>query len=301
MALRANGTAANVVRLESGAPNWGALTIGGFFSVKTDRNAFSTVLQVGAPVTYTNKHFVIQTGTDGTTLNYYEDSVGGSGTFVDLTVGRTYGLMIRNTGTSLEMYLLDTVTGTVTTLSKTLPAGYDGTAMIGFRLGDDHYSEQFNGNYFGWKLWSADIGDAAALNELRKIAPARLTSIAGWWPMVGDTKSRALTDYSGNGLALVESGSAFTVEDGGPIPWGAQPIIVPGVAVTQEQEGFRFYNDDGSESAATALAAQDTNSSLAPDTPKRLRMLINAAGDPPSSAYKLQFRKVGDPSWTDVA
>jgi len=66
------------------------------------------------------------------------------------------------------------------------------------------------------------------------------------------------------------------------------------------QARFRWRNDDGSESAATWAAAEDTNVTIAALTPKRLRVEITATGDPASAAYKLQYRKVGDTFWRDV-
>jgi hypothetical protein len=61
-------------------------------------------------------------------------------------------------------------------------------------------------------------------------------------------------------------------------------------AASIEQEGFRFRNDDGSESAATWKANQDTNITLAADTPFRLRKLLNATGDPASIGSQLEYR-----------
>ena len=69
---------------------------------------------------------------------------------------------------------------------------------------------------------------------------------------------------------------------------------------TLEQEGFRFRNDDGSESAATWRQSQDTNDSVAVSTTMRLRMLINATNNPDAAHYKLQYRKVGDDTWMDI-
>jgi hypothetical protein len=61
-------------------------------------------------------------------------------------------------------------------------------------------------------------------------------------------------------------------------------------AASIEQEGFRFRNDDGSESAATWKANQDTNITLAADTAARIRMLLNATGDPASIGAQLEYR-----------
>jgi hypothetical protein len=57
-----------------------------------------------------------------------------------------------------------------------------------------------------------------------------------------------------------------------------------------DQEGFRFRNDDGSESAATWKANQDTNITLAANTAFRLRELLNAIGDPASINAQLEVR-----------
>jgi hypothetical protein len=61
-------------------------------------------------------------------------------------------------------------------------------------------------------------------------------------------------------------------------------------SATIEQEGFRFRNDDGSESAATWKANQDTNITLAVNTAFRLRELLNAIGDPASISAQLEVR-----------
>ena len=61
-------------------------------------------------------------------------------------------------------------------------------------------------------------------------------------------------------------------------------------AVSIEQEGFRFRNDDGSESAATWKANQDVNITLAADTAFRLRFLLKATGNPDSIDAQVEAR-----------
>jgi len=74
-----------------------------------------------------------------------------------------------------------------------------------------------------------------------------------------------------------------------------------GQILTRTQEGFRWRNDDGSETTATWKANQDTNVSFGDiDTPIRLRVLTDTSSDAPSEGVKLQYRKVGDPDWLDV-
>lgn len=76
-----------------------------------------------------------------------------------------------------------------------------------------------------------------------------------------------------------------------------------------DQEGFRWRNDDGAEGAgspegASWKAAQDTNITLALDTPARLRVLVNHASGaaPGASKYRLEYRRVESPtpSWSEV-
>jgi len=66
------------------------------------------------------------------------------------------------------------------------------------------------------------------------------------------------------------------------------------VSLTSDQEGYRWRDDDGSESAATWLAAQDTNITRAISTNTRLRILTDYTGDPATQQMTLQYRKVGD-------
>lgn len=67
-----------------------------------------------------------------------------------------------------------------------------------------------------------------------------------------------------------------------------------------EQEGFRWRADDGSESAATWLDSQDVNITRATATNTRLRLLLNATGDPPTDQYQLSFKKSSDSTWKRV-
>lgn len=103
------------------------------------------------------------------------------------------------------------------------------------------------------------------------------------------------------GAATVTHG--FTVGTGGSVyAWiGVDIVAAPATPpVTLEQEGFRFRNDDGTEATATWQAAQDTTVTLPPGQRVRLRLLVNAGGDPASSQYELQYRKVGAAAWRNL-
>lgn len=78
-------------------------------------------------------------------------------------------------------------------------------------------------------------------------------------------------------------------------------VIVPSAAATTELQATRWFDDDGSESAATALAAQNVAiTGRASETNTRLRVQIQTTGDVASGDFTLQYRKVGDTPWNDI-
>lgn len=117
------------------------------------------------------------------------------------------------------------------------------------------------------------------------------------------TEAATYTD-SGYALAAAAIGGAdaVTFTDAGyglsGITATGTAISITGVATTQE--GYRWRNDNGSESAATWAADQDAVLS-APLGKKRIRMLIDATGDPDTAQYQLEYRKVGDTEWLKVS
>lgn len=88
------------------------------------------------------------------------------------------------------------------------------------------------------------------------------------------------------------------------VTFGADPATIlgddPPPPYTEEHEGYRWRADDGSESAATWLAAQDTGITRAAGQAARLRAIVNASGDPAAGQYELQVRRVGTTDWRAV-
>ena len=84
--------------------------------------------------------------------------------------------------------------------------------------------------------------------------------------------------------------------------WATAGIEIKAALVAYETEGFRFRNDDGSETTATWRQNQDTNDSEEINTPLRLRVLTAVTDDPASVTRTLQFRRKGDADteWEDV-
>jgi len=111
-------------------------------------------------------------------------------------------------------------------------------------------------------------------------------SQAGLWAQSGGSSGDTdygSNDYTGGFPATIPGDTNYNV-------WPCLRVGVDAEAGTIEQEGFRFRNDDGSESAATWKANQDTNITLAAATVVRIRMLLNATGDPASIGAQLEYR-----------
>lgn len=61
-----------------------------------------------------------------------------------------------------------------------------------------------------------------------------------------------------------------------------------------DQEGFRFRNDDGTETTATWSGEQDAGVTAAKGANLRLRVLVNASGDMPATVPLYKYRKQGE-------
>lgn len=127
-----------------------------------------------------------------------------------------------------------------------------------------------------------------------------LSSKAGASPSISFTWTTSGTSGT-NGIVAVSLQSAALVDLEGTL---AVTETSDGVAVDAlarlALEGFRFRNDNGSESAATWLAAQDSNVNIALDTSFRLRFLIDAANNPPPKGYRILYKKTTESTWRDL-
>lgn len=122
-----------------------------------------------------------------------------------------------------------------------------------------------------------------------------------------------------NAESGVSPGEGFTIDYAGSTEPGAASVtmswtlannrpyahVAAAIAAaidTYEQTHFRFRNDDGSETTATWLAAEDTTISRNTGQAARLRIQVDtASADPASEGMKLQYRKSGATDWIDVS
>jgi len=200
--------------------------------------------------------------------------------------------MVRYSVTDVTLYIDGVSEATQTTSVSGRAANTEenigGVSSFGL-LGDIAY----------YKSWSASLTQDEIKQEMNVVRPVRAADLHCWVPMFPGLGER-VRDYSGNNNTWTEEGTVLDAE-APPVSFGGS-IIYPDfeAALTLEQEGFRVRNDDGSEITATWQAAQDTNVNIRLDTNTRLRVLINATGNPATKQYQLEYRKVGDTVWRKV-
>jgi hypothetical protein len=137
-------------------------------------------------------------------------------------------------------------------------------------------------------------------------------SVSGGWAAPSGYTIRSVNGFALDCVCASKTLSAAGAEDpgaynasngGGPNDTWEVTLLIGDASVggpTLEQEGYRWRNDDGSESAATWKAAQDTVPTITAGNAARLRMDINATNDPVSQDFQLEYRKVGDTTWKKV-
>ncbi len=109
----------------------------------------------------------------------------------------------------------------------------------------------------------------------------------------GGSTGSAIGSAERNLNAASENPATFTI--GAALDWVAATIAIH-PAGTFEQEGFRWRNDDGSESAASWRQSQDVNDAIAKETTIRLRVLLDATLDPSGEQFQLEYKETGDPA-----
>lgn len=111
------------------------------------------------------------------------------------------------------------------------------------------------------------------------------------------TQSQNVVSKGNNGTSSTTVGWTLGASRG----WSAQAVSYETDSYHVEQEGFRFRNDDGSETTATWLAAQDTDVTQPLSTNTRVRVLLDSTlGDPPASAYRLEYKKSSESVWERI-
>lgn len=263
-----------------------ALTMSVWARIVTDRNDYSDFLSAYITDRTTNS-LIMGTQTDGVGLqlmrNWTDDTIQ-----TTLTVGAWYFLAFTS-GADQRLYWAPD--GATTLSSVTFGRTNTGT-VTGLQIGCSAGTtdEQLDGEMREVRVWSAStpLTQSELEAEMLSAMPVRTLNLMDRLPLA-DAAS----------VASETSGNANTWSVNGSFTTGASDPAIFGSAL--ELEGYRWRNDDGSESAATWAAAQDASLTAPSDAVRRLRMLINATGDPLAAGFQLEYRKVGDPTWKAVA
>lgn len=130
-------------------------------------------------------------------------------------------------------------------------------------------------------------GDKLGIEVVGNVITAYKYS-SGAWAALGNRTDSTYPDAGYIGLEVQDS--AYRVDD-----FGGGTVV----SVTHEQVAARARNDDGSESAATAIANGNFTAPL--ETNVRVRFQIDTAGDAAATTYQLEAQRQGDQVWTKVA
>lgn len=267
MAVRFDAAESYNVTLSLGSQSAYSFTCWAY--IATDRNNYSAVWSFDSNLDGTA--FILQTDVDGTTMKVYDDNVGNFiVTGPNMTTGTWYFFAVTVSGTSGTLYYR---TASASTLST---ATWTGAARTITRVlvGDDRYTEWWNGRVAAFKFWQAGLTQAEVERESLQYVPHRTANIRLWLPFV----RAETTDYSGNGHTL-SGGATTTTEDGPPIPWVGRSvgIILPAAAAggtnaNAENVAFSVTGQDATgsilpaaEAVAFTAAAQDVLANVKPN------------------------------------
>lgn len=135
--------------------------------------------------------------------------------------------------------------------------------------------------------------DASTVQLRYYHAPAATPTTFTLRATYNDTSASRITTAGYAGVSgYGDNGSTVGVDD-----WQGDNL---GASPTHEQEGFRFGLDDGSESAHTWEAAQDTNVTHPLSTNLLLRAIINATLDTAATAYTLRYKRSDEGTYVAV-
>jgi|GEM_PF-2898654 len=144
-------------------------------------------------------------------------------------------------------------------------------------------------------LWiSAPDVNSANVGDGHSAVPANFTELEDvenvWSNLAGANRDNVSAGATGNLSGTFELAS-------NQAGWAAYLVRVPGDSLSIDQQAFRFRNDDGSESTATWLAAENAHITQPMMTNTRLRLQASTTGDLPSSAYQLEYKLSTDSTY----
>lgn len=221
MAIRIDA-AGDDLRRTSGVPDESALTICGWSYVTADRGV----------ATYQALGGIENTGDGSWNILYWEGGTDGS---MAISSGAAEtNLASRPALNTWFFWALTSTTAGAGSLigywsavnsSTFVSASTTGQAMTPNLLiiGNDSVGSWLNGRFANIKVWDAVLTQTELEQEKWSVRPRRFANLHLWAPC---RIASELFDYSGNGRTLTATGT-LTTEDGPPVPWGANSIVVP--------------------------------------------------------------------------
>lgn len=214
-----------------------------------------------------------------------------------LSTGTWYHALMTRSGSTSEVFVDGTSAGTTTSTPYTCDPNAD-TVIGARRRTDPGFDNYFDGMLAEAAMWNRALTTAERTALKNGLSPAYFpTNLLFYKPLFGGTEIeyKDSTAWSASGGATGNNHPRIIY------PWTPPQFITPSVVATLEQEGFKWRDDNGSETTASWLNTQDSHITRAIETNTRLRVLINATGDPTSKQFQLEFREKssGDP-WTKI-
>jgi hypothetical protein len=181
----------------------------------------------------------------------------------------------------------------------------------------DASAEQWQLTYYAINCGNTTIGENLSTCEVQ------INESGGGWTTVytsggSDDSTGSQTDWGYHDVDLSEGGTntdsstqvrfLITTATNTQTYYGdyaLDSITITGTPIgNRDQEGYRWRDDDGSESGASWLQNQDTNHQMDHGSTDniRLRILTDYEGDPDAEAVQLEYKEAGDPAseWRKV-
>lgn len=226
---------------------YSAFTICGWVKLRTDRNTYSGPFGLWVS---SSSYVVMQTTTDGTTLNYETGGAGATAFVRTLVVGQWVFLALVGDGTDAFAY--HKIHGS-TTLNASVSIPYAGstTGSPQFGIGQAPWTgEYLDGYYSNFRIWNRALSQGEIFAESMSPVPVRWSNIWAWYPMAHPPSARV--DFGPRGNHLTSQGTLPSVSQAptwplqkrsgptgkvplGPLPMNYQFIRVGGGMGTTER------------------------------------------------------------------
>lgn len=233
--------AANII-----ASNADTFTMCAWCKRKVDTGAYSTVLYADLQSDVGGAEVWLETESGGDRLDAYELAAPESAmTGVTLTIDTWFFVAYKRTNTARSLHYGTEAGGTLTKVSNTDSRTFT-TDLDKFWIGNDPYTEPFNGEIAYVRLWASELSDAEIDAEWRSATPVTTANLRGDWRLAA--AASATTDSSGNSLTLT-AGGALTDGGANPTPPASatgQPTIkrfggVPHVPTVNMYQGGKVW------------------------------------------------------------